>query len=107
VEQLGAGRPLVAEGLGLGVPPVLDGRFEAEPLDLERLSPAVGGPVTGPAAMVADGALGDAQDAGGLGRRLASLAQDLDRHELLPRELGQGVAPSGGPGDPVPAWDAL
>ena len=42
--------------------------------------------------MVSDRALGDAEKACRLAGGLASLVQDLDRHDLLPRELGQGSA---------------
>src|SRR4051794_4746561 len=42
--------------------------------------------------VVADRPLGDAQDARRLALRLASLLQDLDRHELLPCEHRQGRA---------------
>ena len=36
--------------------------------------------------------VGDAEDSRRLGMRLASLLQDLDRHDVLPCERGQGVA---------------
>src|SRR5262245_53998783 len=98
VEQLDAGRPALAKGLGLSVPPVRDDLGQAGLLDLERLVPTVVGPLTGATEVVADSALGDAQHAGGLSGGLASLVQDLDRHDLLPRELGQGAASERGQG---------
>src|SRR5262249_4184178 len=92
VEELDAGRPLLAQDLGLGLPPVGDGLIQAESLDPRRLLPAISGPLTGAAEMIPDRALGDAEDSRRLGMRLASLLQDLDRHDLLPCELGQGSA---------------
>ena len=92
MEGLDAGRPLRAQDLGLGLPPVGDGLGQAELLDPRRLLPAIGGPRAGAAEMIPDGPLGDAEDPRRLGLRLASLLQDLDRHDLLPCELGQGSA---------------
>ena len=65
---------------------------QAELLDPRRLLPAIGGPLAGAAEMIPDRPLGDAEDPRRLGLRLASLLQDLDRHDLLPCELGQGGA---------------
>ena len=53
---------------------------------------AVAGPVPGATAVISHRALGAAEEAGRLAVRLTSLLQDLDRHDLLPRELGQGDA---------------
>src|SRR5262249_53365419 len=75
VEELDAGRPLLAEGLGLGVPPVGDGPVQAESLDPRRLLPAVAGPLASAAEVVADRPLGDAEEPRRLGLRLASLLQ--------------------------------
>jgi hypothetical protein len=69
-----------------------DGPGQAELLDARGLLPAIGGSVAGAAEVVADRPLGDAQDARRLALRLASLLQDLDRHDLLPCELCQGSA---------------
>ena len=92
MEELDAGRPLLSDDLGLGLPPVGDGLGQAALLDPRRLAAAIGGPVTGAAEMIPDRPLGDAEDPRRLGLRLASLLQDLDRHDLLPCELGQGGA---------------
>ena len=46
----------------------------------------------GAAKVIPDRPLGDTEDSRRVGLRLASLVQDLDRHDLLPCELGQGVA---------------
>jgi hypothetical protein len=89
---LDIGRPLWAQRLGLGLPPVGDHLGQAELLDPGGLLPAVDGPIASAAEMLAHHPLGDTQDAGGLGGGLASLVQDLNRHDLLPRELGQGAA---------------
>src|SRR5262249_27961101 len=92
VEELDAGRPLLAQDLGLGVPPVVDGLIQAELLDPRRLLPAIGGPLAGAAEMIPDRPLGDAEHPRRLGLRLATLLQDLNRHDLLPCELCQGGA---------------
>ena len=92
LEEQDAGRPLQAEDLGLGLPPVGDGVGQAELLDPRRLPPAIAGVVAGASEVVADRPLGDAQDSRRLTLRLAALLQDLDRHDLLPCEHGQGVA---------------
>ena len=54
VEDLDAGRPLRAQDIGLGLPPVGDGPGQAELLDPRRLLPAIGGPVAGAAEMIPD-----------------------------------------------------
>ena len=92
VEELDAGRPLLSQGLDLGLPPVGDGPGQAELLDVRGLLSAIGGAVAGAAEVVADRPLRDAQDSRRLGLRLASLLQDLDRHDLLPCERCQGGA---------------
>ena len=92
MEELDAGRPLLAENLALGLPPVVDDLDQAELRDARGLLPADGGPLAGAAEVVPDRPLGDAQEAGRLAVGLASLLQDLDRHELLPCELCQGGA---------------
>ena len=92
MEELDAGRSLLTDDLGLGLPPVGDGLGEAELLDPRRLLPAIDGPLAGAAEMVPDRPLGDAEDSRRLGLRLASLLQDLNRHDLLPCELGQSSA---------------
>ena len=68
VEELDAGRPLLAQDLDLGLPPVGDGLGQAELLDPRGLLPAIGGSVAGAAEVVPDRPLGDAQDS----RRLAT-----------------------------------
>ena len=92
VEELDAGRPLWAQDLGLGLPPVGDGLGQTPLLDPRRFLPSIGRSVAGAAEVVADRPLGNAQDSRRLGLRLGSLLQDLDRHDLLPCELGQGGA---------------
>ena len=92
MEELEAGRPLLVQDLDLGLKPVDDGLVQAELLDPRRLLPTIGSPRAGAAEMIPDGPLGDAEDPRRLGLRLASLLQDLDRHDLLPCELGQGSA---------------
>ena len=92
MEELDAGRPLLAQDLGLGLPPVGDGLGQAELLDARGLLPAIGGSFAGAAEVVPDRPLGNAQDSRRLALRLASLLQDLDRHDLLPCELCQGGA---------------
>ena len=92
MEGLDAGRPLWAEDLGLGLPPVGDGLGQAELLDARGFLPAISRRLSGAAEVVPDRALGNAEDSRRLGLRLASLLQDLDRHDLLPCELGQGGA---------------
>src|SRR4051812_14971400 len=92
LEEQDAGWPLLAEDLGLGLPPVGDGVGQAELLDPRGLPPAIGVVVAGASEVVSDRPLGDAQDARRLTSRLAALLQDLDRHDLLPCEHGQGVA---------------
>ena len=92
MEGLDTGWALLAPDLGLGVPPVVDGLVQAELVDPRRLPPSVGDPLAGAAEVIADRPLGDAEDPRRLGLRLASLLQDLDRHDLLPCELGQGGA---------------
>ena len=92
VEELDAGRPLLAQDLDLGLPPVGDDLGQVPLLDPRRLLPSIGRPVAGAAEVIPDRPLGDAEDPRRLGLRLASLLQDLDRHDLLPCELGQGVA---------------
>jgi len=54
VEELDAGRPLLAQDLDLGLPPVVDGLVQAELLDPRRLLPAVGDPLAGAAEVIAD-----------------------------------------------------
>jgi hypothetical protein len=92
MELLDIGWPVAAQDLGLGLPPVGDGLGQAESLDSRRLPAAVVGTVTGAAEVIAHRPLGDAQDASGLAGGLAALVQDLDRHDLLLGELGQGAA---------------
>jgi hypothetical protein len=92
VEELDAGRPLLAQDLGLGLPPMGDGLSQAELLDPRRLPPAIDGSCLGTAEVVPDRPLGDAQDSRRLALRLVSLVQNLDRHDLLPCELCQGGA---------------
>ena len=92
MEELDAGRPLWAQDLGLGLPPVGDGLGQTPLLDPRRFLPSIGRSVAGAAEVVADRPLGNAQDSRRLGLRLGSLLQDLDRHDLLPCELGQGGA---------------
>src|SRR5207248_11088845 len=75
-EELDAGRPHLAEDLGLGLPPVGGGLSEAEELDARGLLPAIGGSFAGAAEVVPDRPLGNAQDSRRLGLRLASLLQD-------------------------------
>ena len=53
VEELDAGRPLLAQDLGLGLPPVGDGLGQAELLDARGLLSAIGGAVPGAAEVVA------------------------------------------------------
>src|SRR5262249_51167656 len=84
MEELDAGRPLWAQALDRGLPPLVDRLGQAEPLDSRGLPPAVGGSVAGAAEVVPDRPLGHAQDSGRLALRLASLLQDLDRHDVLP-----------------------
>jgi hypothetical protein len=92
VEELDAGRPLLPEDLDLGLPPVVDDLDQVELLDARGFLPAVGGAVAGAAEVVPDRPLGNAQEVRRLSVGLASLLQDLDRHELLPCELCQGGA---------------
>ena len=92
MKEQDAGRPLLAQDLGLGLPPVGDGLDQAELLDSRGLLPAIGGSVSGASEVVADRPLRDAQDSRRLALRLASLLQDLDRHDLLPCEHCQGRA---------------
>ena len=54
VEELDAGRPLVAQDLGLGLPPVGDGLGQAPLLDPRRFLPSIGRSVAGAAEVVAD-----------------------------------------------------
>ena len=68
MEELDAGRPLLAQDLDLGLPPVGDGLGQAELLDPRGLLPAIGRPVAGAAEVVPDRPLGDAEDS----RRLAT-----------------------------------
>src|SRR5262249_29654073 len=82
----------LAQDLGLGLPPVGDGLGQAELVNERGLVPAIGGSGLGAAEVVSDRPLGNAQDAGRLGLGLAALLKDLDRHDLLPCELGQGGA---------------
>src|SRR5262249_22681140 len=91
-EELDAGRPLLAQDVELGLPPVGDDPGQTPLLDPRRLLPPVGRPVAGAAKVIPDRPFGDAEDPRRLGLRLASLLQDLDRHDLLPCEHGQGVA---------------
>ena len=95
MEELDAGRPLLAQDLDLGLPPVGDGLAQTKLLDSRRFLPAIGGCFLGAAEVVPDRPLGNAENSRRLGLRLAALVQDLDRHDLLLGELGQGVAPSG------------
>ena len=92
MEELDAGRPLLAEDLDLSLPPVVDDLDQAELRDARGLLPAVGGAVAGAAEVVPDRPLGNAQEVRRLAVGLAALLQDLDRHELLPCELCQGGA---------------
>src|SRR4051794_6937203 len=92
LKEQDAGGPLLAQDLGLGLPPVGDGLGQAELLDPRWLPSAIGDIVSGASEVVTDRPLGDAQDSGRLALRLAALLQDLDRHDLLPCEHGQGVA---------------
>src|SRR5262249_54090667 len=92
VEGLDAGRPLWAQDLESGLPPVGDGLAQAELVDPRRLLAAMDGTVAGAAEVIPDRPLGDAEDPRRPGLRLASLLQDLDRHDRLPCELGQGSA---------------
>ena len=61
MKEQDAGRPLLAQDLGLGLPPVGDGLDQAELLDSRGLLPAIGGSVSGTSEVVADRPLGDAQ----------------------------------------------
>jgi hypothetical protein len=72
--------------------PVGDGLGQAELLDPGGLLPPIGDAVASPTEVVTYRALGDAEEAGRLALGLASLVQDLDRYDVLLRELGQGVA---------------
>ena len=92
MEELDAGRSLLAEDLDLGLPPVGDDLGQTSLLDPRRLLPSIRRPVSGAAEVVPDRPLGDAEDSCRLRLRLASLLQDLDRHDLLPCELCQGGA---------------
>ena len=92
VEELDAGRPLLAQDLGLRLPPMGDGLGQAELLDPRRLPPAINGSFLGAAEVIPDRPLGDAQDSRRLALRLVALVQNIDRHDLLPCELCQGVA---------------
>jgi hypothetical protein len=92
MEHLDVGRSVVAQGVGLGLPPGGDGLGQAELLDPGGLLPPIGDAVASPTEVVTYRALGDAEEAGRLALGLASLVQDLDRHDVLLRELGQGVA---------------
>ena len=92
MEELDAGRPLSAEDLDLGLPPVGDGLGQAELRDARGLLPTIGGAITSATEVVPDRPLGNAQEVRRLAVGLASLLQDLDRHELLPCELCQGSA---------------
>ena len=92
MEELDAGGPLPVEGLDLGAPPVFDGPDEAELFDERGLLPAIDRRPVGAAEMVSDRPFGDAEDSRRPGLRLASLVQDLDRHDVLPCELRQGSA---------------
>src|SRR4051794_32810756 len=92
VEGLDAGRPPLAQDLGLGLPPVGDRLSQAQLLEAQRLPPAIGGSFSGASEVVPDRPLGDAEDSRRLGLRLALLLQYLDRHDLLPCEHGQGGA---------------
>ena len=107
MEELDAGGPLPVEDLDLGVPPVFDGPGQAELFDERGLLPAIGRRSVGAAEMVSDRPFGDAEDSRRLGLRLASLVQDLDRHDLLPCELCQGGASERALGCPGPASEAL
>src|SRR4051794_18205446 len=62
VEGLDAGRPLPAQDLGLGLPPVGDRLGQTPLLDPRRLLPSIGGSFPGAAEVVSDRPLGDAQD---------------------------------------------
>ena len=107
MEELDAGRPLLAQDLDLGLPPVGDDLGQTPLLDPRRLLPSIGRPVSGAAEVVPDRPLGDAEDSRRLGLRLASLLQDLDRHDLLPCEHGQGVASQRALDVQGPAWKRL
>ena len=103
MEELDAGWPPLPEDLNLTLPPVGDGFGQAQLLDARGLLPTIGGTFAGAAEVVPDRPLGNAQEARRLALRLASLLQDLDRHDLLPCELGQGGASERALGCPRPA----
>ena len=92
VEELDAGRPVLAQSLGLRLPPMGDRLGQAELLDPRRLPPAIAGSVLGATEVIPDRPLGDAQDSRRLAPRLVALVQNIDRHDLLPCELCQGDA---------------
>ena len=107
MEELDAGWPPLPEDLNLTLPPVGDGLDQAQLLDSRGLPPAIGGPVLSATEVVPDRSLGNAENPRRLGLRLASLLQDLDRHDLLPCELGQGGASERDLGCPRSAWKRL
>jgi hypothetical protein len=92
VEELNAERPLLSQNVDLRLPPVVDDLGQTPLLDSRGLVPSIGGLVTGASEVITDRTLGDAEDSRRLGLRLASLLQDLDRHDMLPCELCQVVA---------------
>ena len=92
MEELDAGRPVLAQSLGLRLPPMGDRLGQAELLDPRRLPPAIAGSVLGATEVIPDRPLGDAQDSRRLAPRLVALVQNIDRHDLLPCELCQGDA---------------
>ena len=73
MKELDAGRPLFAEDLNLGLPPVGDGLGQAVLLDARGLLPAIGGSVAGAAEVVPDRPLGHAQELCRLALGLTSL----------------------------------
>jgi hypothetical protein len=73
VEELDAGRPLLAQDVDLSLPPVGDNLGQTPLLDPRRLLPSIRRPVSAAAEVVPDRPLGDAEDPRRLGLRLASL----------------------------------
>jgi hypothetical protein len=66
VEELDAGRSVLAGKLDLAVPPMGDGLDQAELLNQRGLLPTIGRRLLGAAEMVAHGTLGNTEDPGGL-----------------------------------------
>src|SRR4051812_40529344 len=84
--------PHVGGGLSRTVPDTFSCPSPPRPGRAARFAKASGGhrspPLFSAAEMVADRGLGNAEEPRRVRLRLASLLQDLDRHDLLPCELG-------------------